>query len=100
MDLAFAEAGAAEELRAAVVLQGPGQDFAGAGGSTIDQGDHRAIVEGACYWRSLFGNAVAILGFNDHIAGQQVVGHGQPGAHQPTGVVAQIQHQPFDAFGL
>ena len=100
MDLPFAKAGAAQQLRAIVVLQGASQNFAGTGRAAIDQGEHGAIKEPAAVGRTLLINAVAVLGFNNHIASEEVVGNGQPGAHQPAGVVAQIQHQSFDALGF
>ena len=81
LDLPFAKAGAAQELRAIVVLQGTSQNFAGTGCAAIDQGEHGAIKEPADVGRTLLINAVAVLGFNNHIASEEVVGNGQPGAH-------------------
>ena len=93
LDQALAEGPAPREGGAPPVLQGPGQDLARTRRAPVHQGQHRSGEEAAGIGLLEAGDAATVLRFHDGAAIEQFIGYCHAGAHQATGVVAQIEDQ-------
>ena len=98
LDDALAEGDGAEELRRAVVLQGPGEELAGRGGVAVDQhGDGHVEAVGMGAIDLLLVDAAPDRG-DDLVLGQEDVRDVAHVGQRPAQVVPHVQHQGLHAL--
>ena len=98
LNQSLAECVLSKQKRPTVILECASQDFASACGPTVDQGHHWPAVQLPRTSLNGVGDSVAIACFHDRLLIQEHISHCQSGAHQPTRVVPEIQHEPLNVL--